>query len=56
MCEVAEKETIPDFTVIYGSGMRRLDMSGVGDMKMKATARQVEILRKLIPTNPAKFQ
>lgn len=56
MCEVAEGEIVPDFTVIYGNGLRRIDNSGVEDLKLKMVGRQVDILRKLIPTNLAKFQ
>ncbi len=47
---------LPDFTVIYGNGSRRIDKSGAEDLKMKMVARQVEVLRKLIPSNLAKFQ
>lgn len=56
MCEVAEGEVIPDFTVIYGNGLRRIDASGVEELKLKMVGRQTDILRKLIPTNLAKFQ
>lgn len=53
---MAEGEVLPDYTVIYGNGMRRVDNGGVDGLKLKLVARQVEILRKLIPSNPAKFQ
>jgi dynactin-6 len=56
MCGVADGEILPDFTVIYGNGIRRLDRSGVADLKMKMVAGQVEVLRRLIPSNLAKFQ
>ncbi|KAI6091531.1 trimeric LpxA-like protein [Hypoxylon rubiginosum] len=49
-------EVVPDFTVVYSNGTRRLDKRGVADLKHKAQARQIEVLRKLIPSNPAKFQ
>ncbi|KAI8631203.1 trimeric LpxA-like protein [Xylariaceae sp. FL1651] len=49
-------EAVPDFTVVYSNGTRRLDKRGVTDLKNKAQARQIEVLRKLIPSNPAKFQ
>lgn len=55
-CEIVEGETVPDFTVVYGNGMRRLDNSGVEDLKLKMVARQIEVLKRLIPSNPAKFQ
>ncbi|KAL3419657.1 Dynactin subunit 6 [Phlyctema vagabunda] len=56
LCTVSEGEVLPDFTVVYGDGMRRIDNSGIEELKLKMVGRQVEILRKLIPSNPAKFQ
>jgi dynactin-6 len=56
LCEVADGEIVPDFTVIYGNGMRRVDKSGVEDLNLKMVGRQVDVLRKLIPSNLAKFQ
>ncbi|KAI1171018.1 trimeric LpxA-like protein [Nemania sp. FL0916] len=53
---VRPEEVVPDFTVIYSNGIRRPDRRGVIDLKNKAQARQIEVLRKLIPSNPAKFQ
>jgi dynactin-6 len=53
---VGEGEILPDFTVIFGNGMRRLDTSGIEELKLKMIARQAEVLRKLIPSNLAKFQ
>ncbi|KAI1343108.1 trimeric LpxA-like protein [Xylariaceae sp. FL0016] len=49
-------EDIPDFTVVYSNGTRRVDSRGVTELKNKAQTRQIDILRKLIPSNPAKFQ
>ncbi|KAI1141487.1 trimeric LpxA-like protein [Hypoxylon sp. FL0543] len=49
-------EIVPDFTVVYSNGTRRTDKRGVTDLKNKAQARQIEVLRRLIPSNPAKFQ
>ncbi|KAJ3568350.1 hypothetical protein NPX13_g6454 [Xylaria arbuscula] len=53
---IAPGEVVPDLTVVYSNGTRRLDKRGITDLKNKAQARQIEILRKLIPSNPAKFQ
>lgn len=49
-------EIVPDFTIVYGHGLRRIDKSGIQDLRLKMVARQVEVLRKLIPSNLAKFQ
>jgi dynactin-6 len=56
MCHVADGEIIPNFTVIYGNGLRRIDASGIEDLKLKMVGRQIDVLRKLIPSNLAKFQ
>ncbi|KAI1436526.1 trimeric LpxA-like protein [Xylaria sp. CBS 124048] len=49
-------EVVPDFTVVYSNGTRRLDKRGATELKHRAQARQIEVLRRLIPTNPARFQ
>ncbi|KAI1079874.1 trimeric LpxA-like protein [Whalleya microplaca] len=49
-------EQVPDFTVIYSNGIRRADKRGVAELKNKAQARQIEVLKRLIPSNPTKFQ
>ncbi len=56
LCTVDDSEVVPDYTVIYGSGLRRVDHSGVEDLKLKMVGRQVDVLRRLIPSNHAKFQ
>lgn len=56
LCTVADDEVLPDYTVVYGAGMRRVDSSNVEELKIKMVRRQVEVLKKLIPSNPAKFQ
>ncbi|GAP88380.1 putative transferase hexapeptide domain-containing protein [Rosellinia necatrix] len=49
-------EVVPDFTVVYSNGTRRQDGRGVVELKNRAQSRQIEVLRKLILSNPAKFQ
>ena len=56
LCEVKEGETIPDYTVIYGHGERRTDRSGVEELKAKMVGKQIQVLRRIIPTNLAKYQ
>lgn len=53
---MAANEVLPDFTVVYGNGERRIDRSGVEELKMRMNGKHVEVLRKLIPSNLAKFQ
>ncbi|RKF66795.1 Dynactin subunit 6 [Golovinomyces cichoracearum] len=55
-CEVADREVVPDYTVIYGRGQRRLDNSGIDAIKMKMLGKQIEALKKLIPSSLAYFQ
>lgn len=56
MCEVAEGEMLPDFTIVYGYGMRRIETGCLEELKLKQVGRQCEVLKKLIPSNVAKFQ
>ncbi|ORY62531.1 trimeric LpxA-like protein [Pseudomassariella vexata] len=49
-------EVVPDYTVVYSNGLRRTDKRGLEILKAKAQARQIEILRRLISSNPAKFK
>jgi dynactin-6 len=53
---VDNDEVIPDYTIIYDSGSRRIDNSGVEDLKMEMVSRQAAVLKRLIPTNLAKWQ
>ncbi|KAK4145266.1 trimeric LpxA-like protein [Dichotomopilus funicola] len=53
--EIAAGEVVPDSTVVYANGMRRTDKRGVAELKNKTMARQIDMLRRMIPSNPAKF-
>ncbi|KAL2016925.1 hypothetical protein VTK56DRAFT_2842 [Thermocarpiscus australiensis] len=53
--EIAPREVVPDFTVVYSNGMRRTDRRGVAELKNTGLARQIDVLRRMIPSNPAKF-
>lgn len=53
---IAPGETVPDYTVVFSNGLHRRDKRDVVDIRTRAQARQLEVLRKLIPSNPAKFQ
>ncbi|OHW97424.1 dynactin 6 [Colletotrichum incanum] len=48
-------EKIPDYTVVYSNGQRRTDRRGVADLKHKAQARQIDVLRRLIPNKAEKW-
>ncbi|KAF9876172.1 transferase hexapeptide domain protein [Colletotrichum karsti] len=48
-------EKVPDFTVVYANGQRRTDRRGVADLKHKAQARQIDVLRRLIPNKAEKW-
>ncbi|RQM06301.1 hypothetical protein DH86_00001106 [Scytalidium sp. 3C] len=56
LCEVAEGEELSDYTVVYGNGMRRIDKSGVEDLKLKMISQHAGVMKKLISSNLAKFQ
>ncbi|KAH8801625.1 trimeric LpxA-like protein [Xylogone sp. PMI_703] len=56
LCEIAEGEVLPDYTVVYGNGLRRIDNSGIEELKLKMISQHTAVMKKLIPTNPGKFQ
>ncbi|KAL8392601.1 hypothetical protein RB595_002700 [Gaeumannomyces hyphopodioides] len=56
MSTVASGEKIPDFTVIYSNGMRRIDKRNMQGLRNPVQSRHIDVLRRLIPSNPAKFQ
>ncbi|POS85514.1 hypothetical protein EPUL_002252 [Erysiphe pulchra] len=55
-CEVADGEVVPNHTVIFGLGQHRQDQSGADTKKIKLLLKQIEVLKKLIPSNLAHFQ
>ncbi|TDZ17091.1 Dynactin subunit 6 [Colletotrichum sidae] len=55
MSVIKPGEKIPDFTVVYSNGQRRTDRRGVADLKHKAQARQIDVLRRLIPNKAEKW-
>lgn len=55
LCRIGADEIIPDNTVIYGEGLRRLDVNR-SELTAKAAARQVDVLKKLVSGNAAKWQ
>lgn len=55
LCEVDAHEVVPDHTVIYGTGQRRLTWPRPDGVKGTGK-RHAEALRRLIPSNPAKWQ
>lgn len=46
---------IPDYTVVFSQENQRRDKREVKDIRKRQQVRQLEILQKLIPSNPAKF-
>lgn len=46
---------IPDYTVVFSQDSQRPDKRDVKDIRKRQQVRQLEILQKLIPSNPAKF-
>ncbi|TWU75032.1 hypothetical protein ED733_006321 [Metarhizium rileyi] len=49
-------EDVPDYTVVYSNGLRRLDARGVSDMRKLGLVKQIAVLKKMIPSNPDKFK
>ncbi len=53
---ISAGEKVPDFTVVFSNGSRRIDGRGYAEIRKKVQARHVDVLKRLIPSNPAKFQ
>lgn len=56
MSTIAPGDVVPDFTVVYSNGLRRVDKRGVGDLRKHGLVKQISILRSMIPSNPEKFK
>ncbi|KAK5018772.1 trimeric LpxA-like protein [Cryomyces antarcticus] len=59
-CGVIPDEVLPDFTVVFGAGQRRIDRTmeryeSIREMRGKGQLQQVELLRRLIPSNARKW-
>ncbi|KAL8932685.1 MAG: hypothetical protein Q9216_006729, partial [Gyalolechia sp. 2 TL-2023] len=46
LCSVAPDEVIPDHTILYGYNERRIDRSGMHEVRAKMVEQQVEVLKK----------
>jgi len=55
LCTVAAGEHIPDFTVVYGDNQRREQKPGLEELRRSTHEKQLEVLKKLIPSNLAKY-
>ncbi|KAK2594678.1 hypothetical protein QQS21_007587 [Conoideocrella luteorostrata] len=53
---IAPGEQLPDHTVVYSDGMRRLDSRGVTDLRKLGLVKQVAVVKMMIPSNPEKFK
>ncbi len=42
---VAEDESLPDYTIIYGENQRRTDKAGLEELRAKAVEKHVETLK-----------
>lgn len=60
-CTISPRTVIPpdtrvdDYTVVFSQGRQRRDKRDVKDMRKRQQVRQLEVLQRLIPSNPAKF-
>lgn len=61
LCEVGEGEVLEDFTVVFGTGQRRVDSvlrerEEVMEQRVKARGKEVELLGALIADGGAKWR
>jgi len=60
LCEVGEDEVLADFTVVYGTGQRRVntvlrEQRQIRDIKIKGREKELRLLRTLIPDASIKW-
>ncbi|KAI1064791.1 hypothetical protein LB507_000739 [Fusarium sp. FIESC RH6] len=56
MSKIAPGTILPDNTVVFSNGTRRIDRRGLSEQRKLALVKQLAILRKLIPSNADKFK
>ena len=49
-------ETLPDGTVLFGNGQRRIDHAGILAREVEQRGKHIDVLRTLIPNNLAKWR
>ena len=53
---IGPNEVVPDFTVVLGCNERRVQKPGLEPLRFKAHEKEIEMLKRLIPSNLAKWQ
>lgn len=56
MTKIAPGTILPDNTVVFSNGSRRIDRRNLADQRKIALMKQLAILRKMIPSNADKFK
>ncbi|MCJ1443686.1 MAG: hypothetical protein MMC23_004186 [Stictis urceolatum] len=56
LCTVRPNEELPDFTIVYGNNQKRREKPGLEALRMKTHEKEIEVLRRLIPSSLAKWQ
>jgi dynactin-6 len=56
MSNIAPGTVLPDNTVVFSNGTRRIDRRDLSDQRKLALVKQLAILRKMIPSNADKFK
>ncbi|KAF4595770.1 transferase hexapeptide domain protein [Ophiocordyceps camponoti-floridani] len=55
MSTIPPGEVLPDYTTVYSNGLRRIDRSGIEELRKVALLKETAVLSKLIASNPDKF-
>ena len=56
LCTVPVGEVLEDFTIVFGNNQRRRETPGLEGHRKLTHDKELEVLRKLIPTNLTKWQ
>lgn len=56
LSEISPGEVLPDNTVVYANGKRRIDRRGITDMRKSGLLKQLTVLKAMIPSNAESFK
>ena len=56
LCTVHAGEVLGDFTIMFGSNQHRREKPGLEGRRKVTHDKEIEVLRRLIPSNLAKWQ
>ena len=56
LCTIPAGDRLDDFTIVFGNNQQRREKPGLEGLRRTTHAKEIEVLRLLIPTNLAKWE